>query len=84
MLHHLQMSTNTITYTQYAFTFAVLICGVGFAVWWEYYGFITTPMQLPPVEKNYPRKYMCVCVCACMCMRSYCYTMDVHTTWFLK
>ncbi|XP_065890776.1 uncharacterized protein [Dysidea avara] len=48
------MSTNTITFTQYVFTFAVLICGVGFAVWWEYYGFITTPMQLPPVEKNYP------------------------------
>ncbi|XP_065890536.1 uncharacterized protein [Dysidea avara] len=45
------MSTKLLA--QYVFTFAILIWGVGFAVWWECYGTKAT-IQLPPVEKNYP------------------------------
>ena len=76
------MSTKLLA--QYVFTFAILIWGVGFAVWWECYGTKAT-IQLPPVEKNYPREYIhtyicvwmrahvcaCLSVCACVCMCLY-------------
>jgi len=64
--HYLQMLTNTITSTQYVFTFTVLICGIGVPlyIWWKHYEPITMK-PLPTIERNYPRKFVWTCIWMC-------------------